>query len=144
MLRRPPARFSVHPRLQGNSNRVSFGIVDSARNAEESRGDGLTIMRPATITTPYIQQINPRPEQPKLIFSSGAQPFTVWSWRRFNRTHMTAGPRFQGRFIAAGAILRQYTERGRMTGVATRQGTTYQYRRAQVGPGPRAIILGGS
>lgn len=143
MLRRPPARFDTWERQPGLSGRQTFGAVDSDLAPGLRRGDGLTIMEAATITTPYIQQINPRPEQPKLIFNSAAQPFTVWGWRRFNRTHMTAGPRFQGRWAAVGVIIRSYADRGRMTGVATRQGSTYVYPRFRVTPGPRAIVLGG-
>lgn len=144
LIRQAPARFEVRERLQGPSNRQTFGAVDQHRDASRTRGDGVGISLPATITTPYVQQINPRPEQPRLIFSSGAQPFTVWGWRRFNRTHMTAGPRFTGRVAVVGAIIREYAERGRMTGVATRQGTTYIVPRGRVGPGTRAIPLGGA
>lgn len=143
MLRRPPARQVFWDRLQGPSNRQSFGAVDQRKDASHTRGDLTGIQGPAEIRVVYTMQVNPARSQPKLIKSSAAQPVIIWGWRRFVRTHMTAGPRFQGRWAYVGTMIRQYTERGRMTGVATRQGTTYSYPRFRVSPGPRAIQLGG-
>lgn len=142
-LQRPPARIVPRERLQGPSNRQSFGAVDQHKDASFHRGDLSGIQLPVTIGTPYIQQINPVPEVPKLINYSAAQPVTIWGWRRYTRTHMSAGPRFLGRWVAVGAIIRAYTERGRMTGVATRQGVTYSVPRYKVSPGTRTIPLGG-
>jgi len=56
------------------------------------------------------------------------------------RTFMAAAPRFYGRWFYVGAIKNQFVARGRMTGVTTRLGTTYQSPRFQTGP--RAIPLG--
>lgn len=144
LVRGAPARFVTYPRLQGPSNRQTYAAVDQARDAGNHRGDLTGIQQRRLVTTPYVLQINPRPEQPKLINSSAAQPVTIWGWRRFDRVHMTAGPRFLGRWAAVGAIIRSYADRGRMTGVSTRQGTTYQYTRPSTGSGTRIIQLSGN
>lgn len=89
-------------------------------------------------------QVNPAHEQPKLLFSSGAQPLIRWGLnRRYSRTFMAASPRFQGRWAFVGFIQRNFAERARITGVATRKGTTYVVPRVGTGPGPRGIQLGG-
>lgn len=88
-------------------------------------------------------QVNPFHEQPKLDLTSAAQPLIRWGLnRRYTRTFMSASPRFQGRWAYVGYILRHYTDRPRMTGVATRLGTTYVPPRTPAGPGTRAIVLG--
>lgn len=142
MLRRPPAREICWPRPQGLSDRQSYGAVDQAKmyaGGSAGKGDLRQVIR---YIWQDLLQINPAHEQPKLIYNSGAQPFSRWgAMRRWSRTFMSAGPRFQGRWAYIGLQQRIYTERTRMTGVATRQGTTYRYPRFKVAP--RAIQLGG-
>lgn len=143
MLVRPPARFVYIPPQEGIFGRVTGktggAVVDTNKGADLRRGSSTTQL-PLQVRTLDTEQINPAHEQPKLIYTSGAQPFIRWGWRRYVRTFMSASPRFQGRWFYIGVIQRQYTERARMTGVATRQGTSYTYRRFKVSP--RTIPLG--
>ena len=164
MLRRPPAKNVILEPQQGplvasveattavptavspprrDLGRQSFGAIDSPK----AYGGGQA-GRPSGESFEYVWQdrvqVPPAHEQPRLIFSSGAQPLIRWGlMRRFTRTRMTASPRFQGRWAYVGFILRNYTERARITGVATRRGTTYVVPRVGTGPGPRGIRLGG-
>jgi hypothetical protein len=120
--------------------RQTFGATDATKNYGPS---GFT-QPPMTWTWQDRVDVPPVSEQPKLIFVSGAQPLVRWGlMRRFSRTYMTASPRFQGRWAYVGFIQRHFTDRARMTGVATRQGTTYVVPRVGTGPGTRAIRLGG-
>jgi hypothetical protein len=143
----PPGDLETPARDLG---RQTFGAVRTMKSygePEAGRQGGRLDLRPGPVRTiEYVwqlfQNINPAHEQPKLIFYSGAQPFTVgMQLRRFSRTRMTASPRFQGRWAYVGLLERQYTERGRMTGVPTRQGTTYAYPRFVTAP--RVVQLGG-
>lgn len=145
MLRRPAARFVIHPRPEGASGRVTGKTAGAIVTGEHAYGGAQRgVVDPtSTFHTTYLDflQLNPAHEQPKLIFNSGAQPIIRWGVRRFVRTYMSAGPRFLGRYAYVGVLIRTYTERTRMTGVVTRQGTTYRYPRPRVGP--RVIQLGG-
>lgn len=150
MLRRPPAKMvHVEPQQGPLVGRQHFGAVDQAKSygaPEAGRQGGKLDLRPGPVRQieyiwQHFTQVNPAHEQPKLIFYSGAQPFTVgMQLRRFSRTRMTASPRFEGRWAYVGFLERQYTERGRMTGVPTRQGTTYAYPRFVTAP--RVVQLG--
>lgn len=118
----------------------SYGAPDAGRQAGSI--DLRAKVREFVYTWFVPVQINPAHEQPKLIYHSGAQPFTVgMSLRRFSRTFMSASPRFQGRWFYIGLLERQYAERARMTGMPSRQGTTYAYPRFV--SAPRAVALGG-
>jgi hypothetical protein len=143
MLVRPPARFVYIPPQEGILQRVTGktagGIVHTNKGDDLHRGS-TTTQEGLGIVTLDTQQINPALEQPKLIYTSGAQPIIRWGWRRFVRTYMSASPRFRGRWFYVGIIQRQYTERARMTGVSTRQGTSYAYGRFKISP--RTIPLG--
>jgi hypothetical protein len=165
MLQRPPARFVVHDRPEGLFGRVTGKTAGGMMNAAKSyatsnagnldlRDGGSNIALPATmpsfgtrlartflIVWQDLLQINPAHSQPNLIYYSGAQPFIrTGHMRRWTRTFMSAGPRFQGRVAYVGVLERVYTERTRITGVPTRQGTSYRYPRYKVSP--RAIQLG--
>jgi hypothetical protein len=86
-------------------------------------------------------QVNPAHEQPRLIFYSGAQPFSRWGQlRRWTRTFMAASPRFQGRWAYVGFIQRHYAERARLTGNPSAMRASYVY--PQFFQGPRTIQLG--
>lgn len=127
--------------------RQTFGAVDQFRAYGGSQA-GTVALDALGRAIQYVWQdrvqVNPAHEQPKLIFSSGAQPLIRWGlMRRYSRTFMAASPRFQGRWAYVGYIQRHYTERPRLTGVATRLGQTYRYQVPSAGPGPRAIPLGG-
>ena len=127
---------------QRDLGRQTFGAVDQFR-AFGGGSAGTVDALPFQYTWQDRVQVNPAHEQPKLLFSSGAQPLIRWGLnRRYVRTFMSASPRFQGRWAYVGYILRQYTERPRLTGVATRLGSTYVYPRVSTGPGPRAIPIG--
>lgn len=143
-LKRPAARFVYRAPQEGIFQRVTGrangAVVDTNKGADLYRGSSTTQF-PLGVDTLDVQQINPAHEQPKLIWNSGAQPFTRWGWRRFVRTFMSASPRFGGRWFYVGIIQRQYTERARITGVSTRQGTSYTYPRFKTSP--RTIPLGG-
>lgn len=165
MLNRPPARFVVRPRPESRgwvtgktegamfnadkSYATSYGgnldIRDAGQNSalpNTMPTFGQRLARTFLIVWQDLLQINPAHSQPNLIYYSGAQPFIrTGHMRRWTRTFMSAGPRFQGRVAYVGVLQRQYTERTRLTGVPTRQGTTYRYPRYTVGP--RAITLGG-
>jgi hypothetical protein len=150
MLRRPPARMvHVEPQQGPLVGRQTYGAVDSAKSygrpeagASAGRLDFRAGAREIVYTWQDLLQVNPAHEQPKLIWYSGAQPFVrMGAMRRWSRTFMSASPRFQGRWAYIGLLERQYTERARMTGVATRLGTTYVYPRFVTGP--RAVQLGG-
>jgi hypothetical protein len=141
MLRRPPAREICWPRLTGPSNRQNYGAVDQAKSYGQKQAGKLDLRSVILYVWQDFLQINPVHDQPKLIFTSGFQPFIrMGSMRRWSRTFMAASPRFQGRWAYVGLQQRIYTERTRMTGVITRQGTTYKYPRFKVSP--RAIQLG--
>lgn len=145
MLNRPPAKEVVWERQQGLSGRQTFAAVDQVKNYEPIGRAGSEELRPwlrrMQIVWFDMLQINPAHSQPNLIYSSGAQPFIRTGHnRRWTRTFMSASPRFQGRAFYVGLIERQYTERARISGVPTRQGTTYRYPRFRVGP--RAVQLG--
>jgi hypothetical protein len=150
LLKRPPAR-EVHfaPQQGPLVGRQTYAAVDSAKSygaPEAGRQGGTVDFRPGVRMIQYVwqyfSQVNPAHAQPKLIFNSAAQPFTVgMQIRRYSRTFMAASPRFQGRWAYVGQIQRAYTERGRMTGNPTRLGTTYSYPRYVVGP--RTINLAG-
>lgn len=144
LLRRPPARFVIHERLEGPSNRVGAGGLTNAVKSYGGAQRGL--LSPDTPEFAYLWQdriqINPAHEQPKLIYSSGAQPlWRTTHLRRMVRTFMSAGPRFTGRWFYIGQQINQYKDRTRITGVPTRRGTTYRYPRYKVAP--RTIQLGG-
>jgi len=120
--------------------RQTFGAVDQTKNFGPS---GFTQRAMAWWWQDRVQA-PPVPEQPRLIYVSGAQPLVRWGLnRRYSRTYMTAAPRFQGRWAYVGFIQRHFADRARMTGVATRQGTTYMVPRVGTGPGTRGIRLGG-
>lgn len=125
--------------------RQTFGAVDQFRafgGAQAGNFDSRTAFQ---YTWQDRVQVNPAHEQPKLLFWSGAQPLIRWGLnRRYVRTFMASSPRFQGRWAYVGYIQRHYAERTRMTGVATRLGSTYRYTVPSSGPGPRAIPLGGA
>lgn len=142
LIRRPPARMVIRAPLAGPSNRQNYGAVDSAR-AQGGAVAGNTATWPDPRAEDYpvhwddLQQINPAHEQPKLIFYSGAGPFTRWGHRRFVRTLMSASPRFMGRWAFVGAIQAAFVERGRMTGLPGRSGfarRSYTYPRFQTAP----------
>jgi hypothetical protein len=146
MIQRPRAIYVSHERPEG----PTFGGVSGRTggemfNADKAYGGGAAGAPDNTAnvyTWKDLLQINPVPEQPKLIYYSGAQPFSRWgAVRRYSRTFMSASPRFFGRWFYVGVQQRNYTERSRMTGVATRQGTTYNYPRFKVSP--RSVALGG-
>lgn len=144
LLRRPPARFVIHERMEGPSGLVGVGGLT---NAVKSYGGAQTgRLRPDTPDFAYLWQdriqINPAHEQPKLIYSSGAQPlWRTTHLRRVVRTFMSAGPRFTGRWFYIGQQINMYRERTRLTGVTTRRGWSYRYPRYRVAP--RTIQLGG-
>lgn len=165
MLNRPPARFVVHDRPEGLfgwvTGKTAGGMMNAAKSYATSsagnldmRDSGTAATLPAVMPTfgqrlqrtflivwQDLLQINPAHSQPNLIYYSGAQPFIrTGHLRRWTRTFMSAGPRFQGRVAYVGVLQRQYTDRTRMTGVPTRQGTSYRYPRYKVSP--RAIPLG--
>lgn|SRR5215471_2986707 len=166
MVRRPPAtRFHLAPQ-QGpltasqqapstargpygrgpnrDLGRQTYGAVDQIKAYGGGAG-GVVDTLPIDYAWQDRIQINPAHEQPRLDFTSGAQPLIRWGLlRRYSRTYMSASPRFRGRWFYVGLIQRQYADRARMTGVATRQGTTYIPPRVVTGPGPRAIPLGGT
>lgn len=124
--------------------RQTYGAVAQLKAFGGGQG-GVEFSEPFSYVWQDRVQVNPAHEQPKLIFNSGAQPLIRWGLnRRYVMTHMTASPRFRGRWAYVGFILRQYTERPRITGVATRRGTTYILPRVGTGPGPRGIPLGGA
>ena len=141
-LRRPRAIFVHTASPEGLSGRVTGRTAGAAMNATKSYTGGAAgaysppdLSRTITYTWRDLLLINPAHEQPKLIYYSGAQPFSRWgAVRRYSRTFMTAGGRFLGRWAYIGVQQRNYTERARMTGVATRQGTTYSYPRFKVSP----------
>ena len=151
MLRRPPAKELYRAPQEGPTfARVgSVGAVDSAisyGSPEGGRHGGRIDFRAGVREIVYVWQdllqINPAHEQPRLDFTSARQPIVrMGAMRRYSRTFMSASPRFFGRWFYIGQIQRQYTERGRITGVATRLGTTYSYPRWTTGP--RTIQLGG-
>ncbi|HYR17886.1 MAG TPA: hypothetical protein VEQ15_00245 [Myxococcales bacterium] len=149
MLRRPPAKeVHVEPQQGPLVGRQTYAAVDSAKSygaPEAGRQAGSIDLRPEAREIEYVwqlfQQMNPAHEQPRLDFTSGRQPFTVgMQLRRFSRTRMTASPRFLGRWAYVGQIQRAYAERARITGVATRRGTTYAYPRFVTAP--RTVTLG--
>jgi hypothetical protein len=164
MLQRPPARFVVRARPESRgwvtgktegamfnsdksyrtSNAGNLDLRDGGRNSalpDVPPSFGARLARTFLIVWQDLLQINPAHSQPNLIYYSGAQPFIrTGHLRRWTRTFMSAGPRFQGRVAYVGVLERVYTERTRMTGVPTRQGTTYRYPRYKVAP--RAIPLG--
>ena len=143
LLRKPPARFIAYPRREGQSELIRGGgqLFDASK---KYGGAILGNPRPAIANFLYrwidTIQINAAHEQPKLVWNSGAQPIIRWGYRRFVRTFMAVSPRFYGRWFFAGTQVNQFVMRGRMTGVTTRQGTTYLTPRFQTGP--RAIPLG--
>lgn len=140
LIRPPAARFHVEPQEGPTFPVGAGGTIDSAKNY----GSSTTTQLPIDVQWQDRLQVNPAREQPRLVFYSGAQPLIRWGLnRRYTRTFMSASPRFQGRWAYVGFIMRHYTERARMTGVATRQGVTYVMPRVGTGPGPRAIPLGG-
>lgn len=141
MLRRPPAKEIVWDRRQGASDLQHYAGVDQAKSYAGAYGGVSAVGRAIVYIWQDLLQINPAREQPKLILNSAAQPFVrTGHLRRTSRTFMSASAPFQGRWAYVGAQQRLYTERTRMTGVATRQGTTYRYPRFRVAP--RAIQLG--
>ncbi len=138
MLRRPPAREVVWPRLEGPSDRQTYAAIDSAKNYG---GPGLELGRAIRYVWQDLLQINPVREQPKLILYSAAQPFVRTGHnRRWSRTYMSASSPFRGRWAYVGAIQRNYALRDRLTGVPMRTGITYQYPAFKVSS--RAIVLG--
>lgn len=168
MLRRPPAtRFHVesqqgplsssapapnqafapvgdYPTPARDLGRQTHGAVDQTKKFGFAQAGSTDERTNIQYTWQDRVQVPPAHEQPKLIFSSGAQPLIRWGlMRRFSRTYMAASPRFQGRWAYVGFIQRHFTERARITGVATRQGQTYVQPRMGTGLGPRAIQLGG-
>ena len=141
-LTRPPARFVYMPPQEGIFQRVTGKTAGAAAiPAADNYGPSQTTQFHMQTTRMDIQQINPAHEQPKLVYYSGAQPFIRWGVRKFTRTFMSSSPRFGGRWFYVGITQRQYTERSRMTGVTTRQGTSYTYPRFKTSP--RTIPLGG-
>lgn len=167
MVQRPPARIAVWPRPEGLSGRVvgkaAGGVVNAAKSYSTAYGGnvdirdagrnsalpdvppsfGQRLARTFQIVWQDLLQINPAHSQPNLIYYSGAQPFIrTGHLRRWTRTFMSAGPRFQGRVAYVGVLQRQYTERTRLTGMPSRLGTTYAPPRYRVAP--RAIPLGGA
>ena len=144
ILRKPPARYVAWPREEGQTQRIKGGGGQLFDASKRYGGAALGNQRPAIPSFLYhwidMLQINPAVEQPRLVFNSGAQPIIRWGYRRFVRTFMAAAPRFYGRWFFAGTQVNQFVARGRMTGVITRQGTTYVSPRFQTGP--RAIPLG--
>jgi hypothetical protein len=138
-MRRPPAKL-VHDEPQpGLLGRVRYGTVDQGKNY----GPSGTTQLPIRAFWQDRVQVNPAHEQPKLVLYSAAQPFIRWGMlRRYTRTYMSSSPRFQGRWAYVGFIQRRFTERARMTGVATRQGTTYQTPTPSSAPGWRLVTLG--
>jgi hypothetical protein len=124
--------------------RQTFGATDQTKRFGYAQAGSIDERTNIQYTWQDRVQVNPAHDQPKLIFNSGAQPLIRWGlMRRFSRTYMAASPRFRGRWAYVGYIQRFYTDRPRMTGVATRQGKTYIVPRVGTGPGPRAIPLGG-
>ena len=120
----------------------SFGAVDSWRRYGGASAGSQDLRQANVYKFQDFQIIPPAHEQPRLDFTSGRQPFVRWrAIQRWSRTFMSASPRFGGRWAYVGYIQRQYAERPRLTGVATRLGTTYQYPRRI--SAPRSIILGG-
>jgi hypothetical protein len=146
MVRRPPARFFLYDEPEGLSGRVSGAtggsVVDQAKVYGGAKGGSVAHDLPvfAHVTSDFIQ-LNPAHEQPRLIFNSGAQPIIRWGFRRFVRTFMTAGPRFYGRWFYSGLQMNQFVQRGRVTGIPGRLGTSYYTPRFQ--SGPRVVVLGG-
>jgi len=149
-LRRPPAKMVYRAPQQGPLvGRQTYAAVDTAKSygaPEAGRRAGSLDFRAGARQIIYtiqdLLQVNPAHEQPRLIYNSGAQPFTrsLHNWR-WSRTFMSASPRFVGRWAYVGQIQRAYTERARITGVSTRQGTTYSYPRFI--SAPRSVPLGG-
>jgi hypothetical protein len=84
-------------------------------------------------------QVNPVLEQPRLDFTSAAQPFIRWGHRRIVRTHMAATPPFGGRFTFVGLMMNRFLERDKMSGQQSR-GFTYAYQPFQPGPGPSRTV----
>jgi len=144
ILRKPPARFVAYERDQGQTQLIRGGGGQLFDASKKYGGAMLGNMEPRFPSFLYrwidMVQINPANEQPKLVFNSGAQPIIRWGYRRYVRTFMAAAPRFYGRWFYAGADINKFVQRGRMTGVPTRLGTTYLAPRFQTGP--RAIPLG--
>ncbi len=142
ILRKPPARFIAYPRSEGHSQLIRGGGGQLFDASKKYGGGMLGKQLPIAFLYRWLDtiQINAANEQPKLVWNSGAQPIIRWGYRRIVRTFMAAGPRFYGRWVFAGTIRNQFVARGRMTGVPTRQGTTYASPRFQTGP--RAIPLG--
>jgi len=144
ILRKPPARFVAYPRNEGQSQLIAGHGGQLFDASKKYGGAALGNQRPGFPTFLYkwidTIQINPAVEQPKLVWNSGAQPIIRWGYRRFVRTFMAAAPRFYGRWFYAGVDMNKFVQRGRMTGVTTRRGTTYIAPRFQTGP--RAIPLG--
>lgn len=144
VLRKPPARFASWPRQEGIQGHIA-GAGGQLFDASKLYGRAMLGKPRAGMPTFLYRwldtiQINPVNEQPKLVFNSGAQPIIRWGYRRFVRTFMAAAPRFYGRWFFAGVDTNKFVQRGRMTGVTTRRGTTYLSPRFQTGP--RAIPLG--
>jgi hypothetical protein len=144
ILRKPPARFVAYPRNEGQTQRIKGGGGQLFDASKRYGSAALGSQRPELPSFVYrwldTIQINAAPEQPRLVFNSAAQPIIRWGYRRMVRTLMAAAPRFYGRWFYAGTQVNQFVARGRMTGVTTRQGTTYLAPRFQTGP--RAIPLG--
>lgn len=136
----PPGDYPTPARDLG---RQTYGAVDQTKRFGFAQAGSIDGRSQIEYLWQDRVQVNPAHEQPKLIFTSGAQPLIRWGlMRRYSRTFMAASPRFMGRWAYVGFIQRHYTERARMTGVATRQGTTYIVPRVGTGPGPRAVVLG--
>ena len=134
-----------YPTPRRDLGRQTFGAVDQTKLFGRGQAGSSDFRTNIQYTWQDRVQVPPAHDQPKLIFSSGAQPLVRWGlMRRFSRTYMAASPRFQGRWFYVGYIQRFYADRARITGVATRQGKTYVQPRMGTGPGPRAIQLGGS
>ena len=134
VIRPPAARFHVEPQ-HGPSDLQNYAAVDQAKfygsPAMGAQGGAPDFRFGATEIRYHIQdllQINPAREQPRLDYTSGRQPFfrSLHNWR-WSRTFMSASPRFGGRWAYVGYIQNAYAERARITGVATRRGTTYRY-----------------
>lgn len=149
VIRPPAARVHLEPQQGPLVGRQTYGAVDQAKSygspfmGRQSGKPSFTEGgREFQTTWQDFLQINPAREQPRLDFTSGRQPFyRSGHLRRFVRTFMAASPKFRGRWAYVGYIQRQYAERTRMTGVPTRQGTTYRYPRFQIPT--REIPLGG-
>lgn len=125
--------------------RQTHGAVDQTKRFGRAQGGVEDDRSVIQYTWQDRVQVPPAHEQPRIPFASGGQPLVRWGlMRRFSRTYMAASPRFQGRWFYVGYIQRFYADRARLTGVATRQGTTYVLPRMGTGPGPRAIRLGGA